>query len=345
MANKKERRKPIAAALAIGALIGAGIALLLSPIRGRELRTQLREAGMSLADYARQRKDKSDKLPKSAGEHKQALSVKAQHADYDVILIGAGTNGLVAAAYLAKAGRKVLVLERREMIGGSAVTEELQSGYRFSTLVDGVGYLSPEIISDLNLGQHGLEFIPFDPLIFSPQPDGTHLTIWHDIDRTVQQIASHSAADAEIYPKFIEHMRKYSHVIAGLKNMTPPDLPEVGIRDMMELLNIVTPVRSLGRENIAQVIRIMPMSVADLLNEWFESDAVKGMIAASAVKDISWGPQEAGTAYMLLYNWSGANNGLFRSGGQVKGGIGSITRALADVQWRSAFICGRGFGS
>ena len=115
-------------------------------------------------------------------------------------------------------------------------------------------------------------------------------------------------------------MSKFSQVVAGLKNMTPPDLPDVGIRDMLEMLNIANPVRDLGRKNIAQVIRVMPMSVADLLNEWFESDVVKGAIAASAVKDISWGPQEAGTAYMLLYNWSGSNNGLFRSSGQVKGG-------------------------
>jgi len=331
MAKEKERGKPIAAALAIGALIGAGIALLLSPRRGQELRTQLREGGASLADYARRRTGQTEKPSASAEATELALSLKAKHADYDVIVIGAGHNGLVAAGYLSKAGRKVLVLERKNMIGGSAVTEELQTGCKFSTLDDGAGYLSSEIISDLNLHQYGLEILPSDPLIFAPQPDGTQLTIWHDIERTAQEIANHSASDAENYPIFIDQMDGFSKVITGLKNMTPPDLPEVGIRDMMELLNIVTPVRSLGRKNIAQVIRVMPMSVADLLNEWFESDTVKGAIAASAVKDISWGPQEAGTAYMLLYNWSGANNGLFRSGGQVKGGMGSLTGALADA--------------
>jgi phytoene dehydrogenase-like protein len=225
----------------------------------------------------------------------------------------------------------VLVLEQREMVGGTAVTEELLSGYRFSTLVDGPGSLSPDIISDLNLKRHGIEFLSADPLVFSPQPDGTHLTIWHDTERTAQEIAKYSLTDAENYPKFIDQMGKFSQVIAGLKNMIPPDLPDVGMRDMMELLNIATPVRGLGRKNIAQVIRVIPMSVADLLNEWFESDTVKGSIATSAVKDISWGPQEAGTAYMLLYHWSGANNGLFRSSGQVKGGIGSLTRALANA--------------
>jgi phytoene dehydrogenase-like protein len=331
MADKRERRNSIAAALAVGAAIGAGIALLLSPRRGSELRTRLREGGLSFMDFARQRTGQA-KEPKAAVEEpKPALSQKAKHADYDVVLVGAGHNGLVAAAYLAKAGRKVLVLERREIIGGTAVTEELLPGYKFSTLADGVGSLSPDIISDLNLRRHGLEFLSSDPLIFSPQPDGTHLTIWDDIDRTSQEIASYSVSDAENYPKFIDRMGKFSQVIAGLKNMTPPDLPDVGIRDMLELLNIATPVRGLGRKNIAQVIRVMPMSVADLLNEWFESDVVKGAIAATAVKNISLGPQESGTAYMLLYNWSGSNNGLFRSAGLVKGGMGSLTQGLGEA--------------
>jgi phytoene dehydrogenase-like protein len=331
MANEKRQRKTIVTALAVGAAIGAGIALLLSPRKGRELRSQLREGGMSLMELARQRTGQGEKPRAAAEKPKPALSLKAIHADYDVILVGAGHNGLVAAAYLAKAGRKVLVLERREMVGGTVVTEELLPGYRFSTLADGAGYLSPEIISDLNLRKHGLEILPSDPLIFAPQPDGTHLTIWHDINRTTQEIAKYAASDAENFPTFVNQMSKFSQVVAGLKNMTPPDLPDVGIRDMMELLNIAAPVRGLGRKNIAQVIRIIPMSVADLLNEWFESDIVKGAIAASAVKNISWGPQEAGTAYMLLYKWSGSNNGLFRSSGQVKGGMGSLAQALSDA--------------
>ena len=331
MADEKKPRRAIVTALAIGAAVGAGIALLLSPKRGRELRSSLKESGLSLTEFVQQRAGRSEKPRAVVEEPKVVLSLKAAQTDYDVIVVGAGHNGLVAAAYLAKAGRKVLVLERRNIVGGIAVTEELLPGYRFSTLADGAGYLSPDIVSDLNLRQHGLEFLPSEPLIFAPQADGTQLTIWHDTDRTVQEIAKHSASDAQSYPTFIDQMGKFSQVVAGLKSMSPPDLPDVGIRDMMELLNIATPVRGLGRKNIAQVIRLMPMSVADLLNEWFESDAVKGAIAASAVKDISWGPQEAGTAYMMLFNWSGSNNGLFRSGGQVKGGMGSLTQALADA--------------
>jgi phytoene dehydrogenase-like protein len=331
MANDKKQRNNIMAALAAGAAIGAGIALLLTPKRGRDLRAQLREGGTSLKEFAQKRADKSKEAQTAAEEYKPILSVKAQQADYEVIVVGGGHNGLVAAAYLAKAGRNVLVLEKREMVGGTAVTEQFFPDTKFSSLADGAGYLSSAVVADLNLGQHGYHILPSDPLIFSPQPDGNHLTIWPDVDRTAQEIAKFSATDAEAYPKFIEKMSKFSQVVAGLKNMTPPDLPDVGIRDMLELLNVANPVRDLGRKNIAQVIRVMPMSVADLLNEWFESDVVKGAIAASAVKDISWGPQEAGTAYLLLYNWSGSNNGLFRSIGQVQGGMGILTQAISTA--------------
>jgi phytoene dehydrogenase-like protein len=331
MADDKEQRNRTMAALAIGAAVGAGIALLLSPRRRRELQAQLREGGTSLVEFARQQTSQHGKPQAIAEAPRPTLSVKAKHADYDVIVVGGGHNGLVTAAYLSKAGRRVLVLEKREMVGGMAVTEEPFPGYRFSSLADGAGYLSPAVTTDLNLAQHGLQILPGDPLIFSPLPDGKYLAIWHDTERTAREIAKFSQADAEAYPRFIERMGSFSQVVAGLKNMTPPDLPDVGMRDMMELLNIANPVRDLGRKNIAQVIRVMPMSVADLLDEWFESDVVKGAIAAAAVKDISWGPREAGTAYMLLYNWSGSNNGLFRSSGQVKGGMGALSQAIANA--------------
>jgi phytoene dehydrogenase-like protein len=256
--------------------------------------------------------------------------------EYDAIVIGGGPNGLVASAYLAKAGRKVLLLEKREMVGGIAVTEEFFPGYKFSSLASGAGHLSPAVVADLNLARNGLQILPADPLIFSPQPDGDHITIWHDIDRTAQEIARFSAADAEIYPSFIKMMTKFSHVIAGLRNITPPDLPDAGLSDMRELLKIAGPVRSLGRKNISQVLRVMAMPISDLLNEWFESEIVKGAIAVSAINNSSWGPQEAGTAYTFLHAWAGSNNGLFRSGGQVKGGMGSLTQAIAKAA--------RGFG-
>ena len=254
-----------------------------------------------------------------------------QRSNYDVIVIGGGPNGLVAAAYLAKAGRSVLLLERREMVGGIAVTEEFFPGYKFSSLANGAGHLSPTVVADLNLARCGLEILPADPLIFSPLPDGNHITIWLDTNRTAQEIARFSTTDADAYPNFVKMMTKFGRIVAGLKNITPPDLPDVGLGDIRELLKIANPIRGLGRKNISQLLRVMPMPISDLLNEWFESDVVKGTIAVSAVNNSSWGPQEAGTAYTFLHNWSGSNSGIFRSSGQVKGGMGSLTQAIAKA--------------
>lgn len=259
------------------------------------------------------------------------MSAQNEHPNkYDVIVVGGGHNGLVAAGYLAKAGRSVLVLEKRELVGGAAVTEEFYPGFKFSSLADGAGHLPSEVVTDLNLSQHGFQILPTDPLILSLLPDGNHLAIWHDVNRTIQEITKFSSVDAHAYPKFIEWMYKISRIVAEMNRMTPPDLPEVGLSDLKGLFSFISPVRGLGWKHIIQVVRILPMSIADLLNEWFQSDIVKGAIAASAVNNISSGPQESnGTAYNFLYSWSGSNTGLFRSSGQVKGGMGALTQALA----------------
>ncbi len=250
---------------------------------------------------------------------------------YDAIVVGAGHNGLVAASYLAKAGLRVLVLERRGIVGGAAVTEELIPGFRFSTLADGSGYFSPELISDLKLNQHGYQFLPADPLLISLQPDGNHLTIWHDVDRTIQEIAKFSSDDAESYPAFTQWMVKISRFIAEMNHLTPPDLPDISLSYLRQLSGFIGPVRDLGWKHISQVVRLLTMSVADLLNEWFQSEVLKGAIAGSAVLRGSSGPWEInGTAYSFLNNWAMSNNGLFRSSGQIKGGMGVLTQALAS---------------
>jgi len=251
--------------------------------------------------------------------------------NYDVIVVGGGHNGLVAAGYLAKAGRNVLVLEKRNIVGGAAITEELIPGFKFSSLADGAGHLAPDVVAELNLDQHGYQILPTDPLILSLLPDGKHLTIWHDVNRTTQEISKFSQADAEAYPKFIRWMQKISRIVAEMNKITPPDLPEVGLNDLKKLFSFVRPVRGLGWKHIAQVVRILPMSVVDLLSEWFQSDIVKGAIAASAVIYSSFGPQEINsTAYTFLYYWSVSNTGLFRSSGQLAGGMGTLTQALAN---------------
>jgi len=250
---------------------------------------------------------------------------------YDVAIIGGGPNGLIAAAYLAGAGRRVIVLEKKKIIGGIAVTEEFYPGFSASSIADESDSLSPKIIADLNLNQFGFKVLPTDPLIFAPQKDGRHLTIWQDVGRTAREIAHFSRADADAYPVFIKEIGKIAQILAGLNHMTLPDMPDVGVRDMPQMLKLVKPIRSLGWKNITRAMRILPLSVADLLSEWFDSDIVKAAIAASALNNISLGPQESGTAYSFLENFANSNNGLFRSGGQIKGGSGALTRALAGA--------------
>jgi len=256
------------------------------------------------------------------------------NTDYDVIIIGAGHNGLVTAGYLAKAGRRVLVLERRGQVGGAAVTEEVFPGFRFSTCADGSGYLCEEVRRDL---EPQVESFAVDPVVFAPQPDGSHLAIWRDPAKTATEIARFSRADAERYPAFIELARKIAAVVGGLARVEPPELPDVTLRDLLNLRPLAGPVRALGRKHINDLLRVLPMPVADLLDEWFESDVVKGAIAANGVRDLTWGPKEAGTAYALLYNWSLSDTGLFRSAGGIKGGIGALSDALA--------ASARGFGA
>lgn len=256
----------------------------------------------------------------------------------DVIVIGGGVNGLVAATYLAKAGRNVFLFEKKDILGGVAVTEEFFPGYRYSSLVDGAGYLSPTIASDLRLSQNGLEVVPVYPVVYSLQPDGHNLLISQDVSATSKEIAKFSEADAKVYPKFVEMMGKISSVVEGIMHLTPPDLPEVSLRNIVDLLPLFKPVRRIGRKDFAQVLRVMPMPVADLLNEWFESDIVKGAIAASAVINSSLGPQEAGTGYTFLLNWATSNNGLFRSSGNIVGGMGNLSMAIANEAKASGVV-------
>jgi phytoene dehydrogenase-like protein len=254
----------------------------------------------------------------------------------DVIIIGAGHNSLVAAGYLAQAGRRVVVLEKRSMVGGVATTEEHFPGFKISPCADTAGYLSDEVKADLKLDSQ-VEIIPLDPVASSPEPDGSHLTIWRDTTRTVKGIERFSTADAAKYPTFVEKMAKNAAVVAGLLKLTPMDLPSVGLADLRAMLGLAGPILKLGRKNINELLRVLPMPIEDLLNEWFESGVLKGAIAASAVKDISWGPQEAGTAFTFLYNWALSDTGLFRSASLVKGGIGELTKAMAETA--------RGFGA
>ncbi|MBE7552329.1 MAG: FAD-dependent oxidoreductase [Anaerolineales bacterium] len=314
-------------AAALGGLAGAAITLLFAPKSGKETRAQLNEKSQQVKRLAQQ--GAATVAPLIAPQTVARLP-QSHHYDYDAIIIGGGHNGLVTAAYLARAGRKVLVLERRPIVGGAAVTEELIPGFKFSSCADGLGGLSPTIVRDLNLQQHGLEYLHADPAIFAPQPDGRALTIWRDVNRTVREIEPFSRRDAARYPDFMALIGKVSKLVGALMAVTPPQMPRPALTDMPELLKLLGPARQLSKKDIHDTLRILPMSVADLLDEWFESDALRGLIAARGITGITWGPRAAGTAYMLLYSCAGDGQ-AFGSGGIVKGGMGGLTQALAGA--------------
>jgi phytoene dehydrogenase-like protein len=322
---KQSNNAKLFIAAVLGGLAGAATALLFAPKSGQETRAQLNEKSRQVKRLAQQGAATVAPLiaPRTAARLPQSHSY-----NYDAIIIGGGHNGLVTAAYLGKAGRKVLVLERRAIVGGAAVTEELIPGFKFSSCADGTGGLSPAIIRDLDLYRHGLEYLPADPVIFAPQPDGRSLTIWRDIQRTVQEIEPFSRRDAARYPDFIALMGKVSKLVGALMTVTPPHMPRPAATDMPELLKLLGPARQLSKKDIYDTLRILPMSVSDLLDEWFESDAVRGLIAARGISGITWGPRAAGTAYMLLYSCAGDSQ-AFSSGGIVEGGMGGLTQAIA----------------
>lgn len=313
----------------LSGLAGLAAGLLLAPKSGRETRSRLKDTGQKLKDLGQQ--VNLANLTSLTGERVTPVLPQSHRYDYDAIIIGGGHNGLVTAAYLARAGRKVLVLERRALAGGAAVTEEFPEapGFKFSACADGLGQLSPAVIHELQLHRHGLEFLWADPAIFAPQPDGTHLTIWRDMDRTVEEITRFSARDAARYPDFIRLVGQVSSLVGALMGITPPHLPKPAPADVKELLKLLGPARKLSKKELHDTLRILPMSVFDFIGEWFESEPLRGLVAAQAVKGITWGPRAAGTTYTLLYAAAGHGGDPFGAGGIVKGGMGGLTQAIA----------------
>ena len=248
---------------------------------------------------------------------------------YDAIVIGAGHNGLVTAAYLGRAGLKVLVLERREVIGGAAVTEQVFPGFKFDTAAHRIGGLHPAVVRDLDLKRHGLEVVQADPTVFAPAPDGRHLLLWREPKRTVEAVRQISPADAEAWIPFGELIGKAAAVLQAAWSATPPNVTGNDPRDLWSVLKLGAGLRRLGKKDMVEVMRILPMAVSELLGDWFESDVLKGTLAAAGIAGMFQGPMAAGTAYALLHHHVGAGSGVLRPTTRVRGGVGELTRALA----------------
>jgi phytoene dehydrogenase-like protein len=249
---------------------------------------------------------------------------------YDAIVIGGGHNGLTSAAYLARAGRKVLVLERRHVLGGAAVTEEVFPGFRFSVCSYVVSLLRPEIIRDLDLPRHGLEILPLDGT-FTPMPNGDYLWRVNDHARTRREIARHSKLDAEAYDEYGKAMVEMARFVKPILNMTPPDPTSLNPRDLMKLLFLGRRFRALPDLDRYNQLQLMTMSAVDFLDQWFETDVLKATMSASGIIGTFLGVRSPGTAYVLLHHYMGEIDGAFRSWGFARGGTGAISNAIASA--------------
>jgi phytoene dehydrogenase-like protein len=248
---------------------------------------------------------------------------------YDAIVIGGGHNGLVNAAYLARAGKQVLVLESRERVGGAAVTEEVFPGFKFSVYSYVVSLLRPEIIRDLNLPGHGLHILPLESTV-TPTLDGGYLAQWGDHDQNRRELYRHSPRDADAYDEFGQLMYHMAYAVRPILSMVPPDPTSLSPGDLRGMLKLGLHMRSLGAERFHALHKLMTMSSADFLDEWFESDALKATKSASGIIGTFLGPRSPGTAYVLLHHYMGELDGVFRAWGFAKGGTGSVSESIAS---------------
>jgi phytoene dehydrogenase-like protein len=253
-----------------------------------------------------------------------------QNGRYDAIIVGGGHNGLVAAAYLARARRKVLVLERRPVLGGAAVTEEVFPGFKFSVFSYVVSLLRPEIIRDLDLPRHGLQILPLESTV-TPLDNGDYLASWADPDETRRELCRHSVRDADAMQVFGRAMHHMAMAVRPILGMVPPDPTSLAPSDLRGMLNLGRHFRSLGADRFHMLYKLMTMSSADFLNEWFEFDPLKATKSASGIIGTFLGPRSPGSAYVLLHHYMGEIDGAFRAWGFQKGGTGGISESIAGA--------------
>jgi len=255
--------------------------------------------------------------------------MRAASSAWDAIVVGGGHNGLTTAAYLARAGLRTLLLERRDRLGGAAITDELMPGVRVPTLAHTVGRLRPDVYRELGLKGHGLILIQPEARVFAPQPDGRAVTLWADAARTAGELQARSAADAAAYPEFDRRVRALAGFLGRLATATPPDMSAPSAGDALAGLRLGVGYRGLGRRDGRDLLRTLPMAVADLVGESFGDDAVRATLATRGVLFTAMGPWSAGTAAVLLADSAGHDGGAAGQAVMAQGGPGAVTDALA----------------
>jgi phytoene dehydrogenase-like protein len=247
-----------------------------------------------------------------------------------VALIGGGHNALITAFYLARGGFKPVVLERREMVGGGAITEEFHPGFHASTLSHTIGPLRPDIANDLEFPKLDCEILRPDPRVFAPTLGGKSMLFYNDHAKTAAEVARHSEKDAKKYTQFAETLDHLFTVIGELVSMTPPAIDSPSPEDFWNLFKAGRSVRSLGKQGIFDLLRWGPMAVADFVSEFFETDLLRSVIAARGIFGTALGPWSAGSTAVLLLR-AAADSHPVGSAAFPRGGLGSLTRALADA--------------
>ena len=246
---------------------------------------------------------------------------------HDVIVIGGGHNGLACAAYLAKAGSDVLVLERRGVLGGAAVTEEPWPGYRISSAAYVVSLMPPRIVEELELERFGYRVSLLDPDYWIPFSEGGSLSLWGDAQKTAEEIARFSKRDAAAYLEFVRYFERVGMLLRDLMFVIPPNL---SFREIPRWLSVGARVRHWTRRDVSEAVRLFTLSGADFLDEWFEDPRVKGALATQTIIGAWGGPMSPGSAYVLVHHWIGEVNGHPGAWGWVHGGMGAVSRSLAD---------------
>jgi phytoene dehydrogenase-like protein len=246
----------------------------------------------------------------------------------DVVVVGGGHNGLACSAYLARAGLDVLVLERRDVLGGAAVTEEPWPGYRVSSASYVVSLMPPRIVRELELKRFGYEVSIITPDYFVPFPDGTSLTLWGDLARDAENIARLSKRDADAYVAFDAYFERVASLLKDLLFVVPPNMR---LGELHRWAATAGRFRRWTGRDIHEMVRLFTMSAADFLDEWFEDERVKGALATQAIIGAWCGPMTPGSAYVLMHHWIGEIDGHFGAWGWVKGGMGGVSQAMARV--------------
>ena len=267
--------------------------------------------------------------PTSARTTKPPRSTKSERT-YDAIVIGGGHNGLVNGAYLAKSGLRTLILERRHLVGGAAITEELRPGFWFTTFSYALSLLRPDIIHELELVKHG-----FMPLLmsssFAPMENGDYLWLTQDHNENLKEIARHSKHDADAYEQYSHDVEMVCQAIKPLLDMVPPDIFSNDPEELIALASIGSRFRKLDKRVLHNAVRLLTGSAADFLDDYFESEIVKGYLASSSIIGTKVGPRSQGSGLVLLYHTLGEHDAEFGAWAFHKGGNGGFTQVLAKA--------------